>query len=1054
MCSTRVRCPVINRLLMYIVYLLILVGIIDGSNSDLNAESEAISLPRDRLLSGGQSSGYDLPRLFLTGQEVVPVNPVVDAQITLQTLIWAVTSLLENNTALAVGDRDNEDERIMKRDLNQKIILKINPYQTKQRGTDERPTLLIPENELDYFPFRINPQTRNINTTGVSVSYAKLRADHILEYSAHAVCFCEEEEESVSVRDDDEDDEKNDKIKFEIYLREMETKLCQRLIAMKAFNQRREISIEGCYPKEINRSYATLRADHILEYTAHAVWLRGDENDRSNEERNVLKIYQRELETRPYQVSGTLIEYFDNNGLDLLRLANSEAMLSNKLRADQWRHSALAVCFLFNGEEIVVKPQIRRQIIIFDTNHRGYEVIYTLIRELVLWHCKESLLAQSSLTRCQKRKKLRSKLYQSLVYQERKKIIASILFRISLALYHLVLIMKPRYLIATSAYRVAKLLISNAMINLEICVIQVIILLIECEEEEKEIRTDYQIFVRNIDGKTMILNVEGDDTTQEIIEEIEKRNTNFSSQLRINKGPKPLISHLTLRDQNIQPGDTLELQLSLLGGVKTRAELLAQQRVLAEQNERIQRELEESEAHEIAEREKAEKEEAEKEEAEKEKAEKEKEEKQKKQTRREKLKKVVINACDLEEFAEDINEQLRNKPSQRQVEEAIDEPLSSLNSKFTSYFKELEELVDHLKDRVKNQEKKAEQQEETIQELWSEIKELRQALKNKKDEAKPEDKTKSIQPMTKLNFAKYTKEMDWKEWKKDFEFEALIGTWSEPQKLSNLMYYLSDEIRKNCKQMTKEQIQNYDEVIKLLEANYGNVKKKTRLEYEREFLNLAMNPNTPVNNFMLSIKETAKLAEISDDSRIVERFTEGLRPKEVLSATRRECKEKGFKSSEDVLNVALEEQKKYLEEKQLLDHDERRIEPNKVKKCKTCETKLEKNEFLFCKSCKESHQKEKGDKQRKNELKKPEDREREAEILKNKPHLALKHEELRAQDRCFYCAEKLADHSTRSCRDKYPDLRPYQVRDRLKKGIDVPESKNDSNQTLPRASGS
>lgn len=149
---------------MYIVYLLVLVGIIVDSNSDLNAESEAISLPRDRLLSGGQSSGYDLPRLFLTGQEVVPVNPVVDAQITLQTLIWAVTSLLENNTALAAGDRDNEDERIMKRDLNQKIILKINPYQTKQRGTDERPTLLMPEIELDYFPFRINPQTRNINT--------------------------------------------------------------------------------------------------------------------------------------------------------------------------------------------------------------------------------------------------------------------------------------------------------------------------------------------------------------------------------------------------------------------------------------------------------------------------------------------------------------------------------------------------------------------------------------------------------------------------------------------------------------------------------------------------------------------------------------------------------------------------------------------------------------------------------------------------------------------------------------------------------------------------
>jgi hypothetical protein len=66
----------------------------------------------------------------------------------------------------------------------------------------------------------------------------------------------------------------------------------------------------------------------------------------------------------------------------------------------------------------------------------------------------------------------------------------------------------------------------------------------------------------------------------------------------------------------------------------------------------------------------------------------------------------------------------------------------------------------------------------------------------------------------------------------------------------------------------------------------------------------------------------------------------------------------------------------------------------------------------------------------------------------------LKHEELRAQDRCFYCAEKLADHSTRSCRDKYPDQRPYQVREKLKKGIEVPEAKNETSQGPQRASGS
>ena len=79
---------------------------------------------------------------------------------------------------------------------------------------------------------------------------------------------------------------------------------------------------------------------------------------------------------------------------------------------------------------------------------------------------------------------------------------------------------------------------------------------------------------------------------------------------------------------------------------------------------------------------------------------------------------------------------------------------------------------------------------------------------------------------------------------------------------------------------------------------------------------------------------------------------------------------------------------------------------------------------------------------------------KEAEILKKKPHLGLKHEELRDQERCFFCTEKFSEHSTRSCRDKYPDLRPYQVRDKLRKGIEVPESKNEGDSRTQRASGS
>jgi len=189
------------------------------------------------------------------------------------------------------------------------------------------------------------------------------------------------------------------------------------------------------------------------------------------------------------------------------------------------------------------------------------------------------------------------------------------------------------------------------------------------------------------------------------------------------------------------------------------------------------------------------------------------------------------------------------------------------------------------------------------------------------------------------------------------------------------------------------------------------VKKRTRLEYEREFLNLTMNSNTPVTNIMQSIKNMAKLAEIENDARVVERFTEGLRPKEVLSSTRRACKEKGCTTSEEVLKVALEEQQKYLEEKQLLDFDNKnggQTNNNSPKtNCKSCDVKLDKGEILYCKNCKDAHNKKKGLKVRldtrtdtKNDTRTTEEREKEAEILKKKPSLGLKHEELRESTRC------------------------------------------------------
>jgi hypothetical protein len=572
----------------------------------------------------------------------------------------------------------------------------------------------------------------------------------------------------------------------------------------------------------------------------------------------------------------------------------------------------------------------------------------------------------------------------------------------------------------------------------------------EIERERNQLR--FEVFVRDFEGRTTVVEVKEDDTGKEVIERLlAKKPILRNTSLRMSNGPKPIRTQFGLRDQGVKKGDTLEVQLELPGGMKvrTRSDIIAEKKLLDEQNVRLEKEIQEAEQRE---EEKMRKEQDEKAQSE--------EEARQKAEAREANKNKAVTFDNLEKMLDEIREEIDKKVPKGDMASII----KIFETKRVQQDTQLKETIEYLENMVDLQDKKIAQQEETIQQLWNDMKEMR-ALLGVKEVRKPEEKAKSIQPMTKLNISKYNKDLDWKEWQKDFEFEAMIGQWTEAQKLSNLMYYLSDDIRKNCKEMTKEQIQSYDLVIALLMNNYGNVKKRTRLEYEREFLNLTMSSNTPVTNFMQSIKNMAKLAEIENDARVVERFTEGLRPKEVLSSTRRVCKEKGYTTSEEVLKVALEEQQKYLEEKQLLDFDNKngaQTNNNSPKtNCKACDGKLDKGEILYCKNCKDAHNKKKGLKVRpdtrmdaKSDTRTTEEKEKEAEILKKKPTLGLKHEELRDQERCFFCTEKFSEHSTRSCRDKYPDLRPYQVRDKLRRGIEIPESKNEGASRTQRASGS
>ncbi len=1056
---------------MYIIFIVLAI-ISLRTSSGLDAEDTSYLLSGS-VLSGGEYVGNDL---LTSTCQARPVNSSLQKEQKLNPFDWAVTSFQENNTALAVCFRQKE---IRARKYLLKYLISIEIINnTKQRdskismGAQEKPKTLF--NQIDKDPSQNQSKRYLIRVSGLNTT---LRAVHILEYSAHAVCFWNETViESIEGKKERKNDERMKDT--EIYLRGLHQSCWQNTPKSLSDQKESKSTQSKRYLIRVSGLNTTLRAVHILEYSAHAVCFRDTiviervvrEEERKNEVKKNFEIYLRGLQQN-YQRKGTNADLPKRtmkreDGCNLSKLVLKEERLTNNLWADKWKHSALAVCFLFYGKEKVENPQVIKLIIDYNTNHR--DELYACVRELVLYLVKEMQMYHPKLNRSQRRRRLKSKTYKMLVYRERVKRSKSIMSKLRIRTFRLYLTIMVLYLIIQSLIRILKLRISIAAMKSTRSVLMIIVSCLNkvremIEEEsakpekvEEENRERFEIFVRDLEGRTTVIEVSEDEIGEELIKQLIAKKPNLENTgLRLSNGPNPLRFHISLRDQGVKKGDTLEIQLELSGGMKpvrTRSDIIAAKKLLDEQNASLEKEMQEAEEEEeravIQRAEKAEKEREENEKKEKERAEREERAREKAEASKVNKSKGVTFG-DLEEVIDDLRKEINEKVP-KEAMSGIFKDIESNASERT----QLKELIMYLENTVARQEKKITQQEETIQQLWSDMKELRVFLKEK-EMRKPEEKVKSIQPMTKLNIAKYSKDQDWKDWQKDFEFEAMIGQWTEAQKLSNLMFYLSDDIRNNCKEMTKEQVQSYDQVIALLMNNYGTVKKRTRLEYEREFLNLTMSPSTPVTNFMQSIKNMAKLAEIDDDARIVERFTEGLRPKEVLSATRRVCKEKKYTMSEEVLKAALEEQQKYLEEKQLLDFD---TNNSPKTNCKSCKGELEKGEILFCKSCKEAYQKKGGKRERPDtrvrlDTRKSEDKEREEEILKKKPTLGLKHEELREQERCFYCTEKFSEHSARSCRDKYPDMRPYQVREKLKRG-EIPDSKNEGGSRTPKASGS
>ncbi len=326
-------------------------------SSGLEADDTSY-LPSGSVLSGGEYVGNDL---LTSPNQARPVNSSLQKEQKLNPFNWAVTSFQENNTALVVCFRQKEvraRKYLLKYLISIEILNNTKHRESKICSRTHKPkTLLIldsqdpSQNQSNRYLIRVS----GLNTT--------LRAVHILKYSAHAVCFRNETMiESIGRKEE----------------RKNEMKVIGRSIHL-------PIRLNTGLPVDL--------------YIYRGI-CKNDED---------LKIYLRGFQQKYYQRKGTNADLPKptmkrEDRYKLSELVLKEERLTNNLWADQWKHSALAVCFLFYGKEEVVTPQEIKLMMHYNTNH-GDE-LYSCLRELVLYLVKEMQLYHPKLNRSQRRKKL------------------------------------------------------------------------------------------------------------------------------------------------------------------------------------------------------------------------------------------------------------------------------------------------------------------------------------------------------------------------------------------------------------------------------------------------------------------------------------------------------------------------------------------------------------------------------------------------------------------------------------------------------------------------
>ncbi len=302
-------------------------------------------------------------------------------------------------------------------------------------------------------------------------------------------------------------------------------------------------------------------------------------------------------------------------------------------------------------------------------------------------------------------------------------------------------------------------------------------------------------------------------------------------------------------------------------------------------------------------------------------------------------------------------------------------------------------------------------------------------------------KDKSIKPATCKGLNKYDGQQDWDEWIKSFNLFAMSGKWSEDLKISTFVDYLSNDIRLVLSNLVPEDFEDFN---KLSHAVYDlfDKKRKSTVDYMSQLLNSTMKTTNSINvaQWYTKIVNLANLARVKDyqnNYQVKVVLIEGVRParlyEKVIDVFDIDDKDllDGL-TLDQIYKTILQKEKLYEKVKKVESENAKNPNPNPNPNPKNTntpnpnpnpnkkgETPTTKKEY-FVDSKKDP--------------------------LPDKPIdkklLALSCDELKEQNRCFFCTKKLGDHLPSTCRNAYKGMKADDVRQTFLDGK-TPTIKND-----------